>query len=352
LPPWGGQNKKGWGMLPWHGWRNKMKTLETTETTCRVELPPELDSALSRLPDGPPWCPELLEELKKIRGRIIAQFTSGKLTHEQCLSRLEGSAKEPEFIVSQYLRGRQEWSTWIFPGEKDEVREMLIKLREQCLAGEKSVVEAKQEFAEYWSWAFQRYAYDIVLDAIPLEFQKPIDFNKLPNKSAFNRVMEYLDDVIEGGDELYPPGLVAFGGTGTGKTRAIFHMIKEAVKRSRGNPSDIRIKRACDLADEIRSLSLHDPGELREDMQEMAKTEWLFIDDLHQVKFTPRYAEELFKLIDNRYRDGMGVLVTCQVPGEALVKKLTGDNKRLEETARAIVRRIRDMCRAVDFDCK
>jgi len=91
---------------------------------------------------------------------------------------------------------------------------------------------------------------------------------------------------------------------------------------------------------------------LREDMQEMAKTEWLFIDDLHQVKFTPRYAEELFKLIDNRYRDGMGVLATCQVPGEALVKKLTGDNKQLEETARAIVRRIRDMCRAVDFDCK
>ena len=102
----------------------------------------------------------------------------------------------------------------------------------------------------------------------------------------------------------------------------------------------------------VRTMAIGNVKQLESELGELAYTEMLFIDDLHQAKFTPRYAEELMRIIEKRYSMGSATLITCQVPGEALVRKLAGDNPQLREVAEAIVRRIRDMCEPIDFDAK
>jgi DNA replication protein DnaC len=187
---------------------------------------------------------------------------------------------------------------------------------------------------------------------VPSEYGYPVDLKKLPNKRAFDEVMGFVRDYDAWLDQGKKDGIVAFGKTGAGKTRSIYQLIMTSVKGNFFRCSDIQVTSAPDLASKVRTMAIGNAKQLEYDLEKLAWSEYLFIDDLHQAKFTPRYAEELMRIIEKRYSAGNSTFITCQVPGVALVKKLTGDSPQLREVAEAIVRRIRDMCEPIDFDAK
>ncbi|SVC87289.1 uncharacterized protein METZ01_LOCUS340143, partial [marine metagenome] len=211
---------------------------------------------------------------------------------------------------------------------------------------------AEEKHKEAIKLAETEWVSDWVLSNVPYEYVRQIDCEKLPNKRAFEEVMQYVDSYSEWLEQGRKDGIVAFGKTGTGKTRSIYRAIIRSVERGSSLCSDFKIISAPDLASMVRTMAIGNARQLESELGELAYTEMLFIDDLHQAKFTPRYAEELMRIIEKRYSMVSGTLITCQVPGEALVRKLAGDNPQLREVAEAIVRRIRDMCEPIDFDAK
>ena len=186
---------------------------------------------------------------------------------------------------------------------------------------------------------------------IPSEYSY-IHPEKLPNIKAYEEVLAYQKDYDAWLENKNRHGIVAFGRTGMGKTKSIYQLIINSLKVDFFGIKDIEFISAPGLASKVRTLATSNVKQLECDLEKFSWSEFFFIDDLHQAKFTPRYSEELFRIIENRYSQNLPTFITCQVPGDALVSKLTADNPQLREIAEAIVRRIRDMCEPIDFDAK
>jgi hypothetical protein len=74
-----------------------------------------------------------------------------------------------------------------------------------------------------------------------------------------------------------------------------------------------------------------------------------FVDDLSQAKLTPHYAERFFALVEHRMARGLPLIVTTQLDGNALARKLAGYEDQFADTAACLVRRLRDFCAPVNF---
>ncbi len=78
----------------------------------------------------------------------------------------------------------------------------------------------------------------------------------------------------------------------------------------------------------------------------------LFIDDLGKSRFTTadgvgKVAEEfLFETVNKRIESGLPTIFTSNLDGDGLEKAMT------DERGKAFVRRLREFCRAVNFDAK
>ena len=200
----------------------------------------------------------------------------------------------------------------------------------------------------------------------PEAFNASIDYARLPNRSAFNQVMTWF---YYGNQNL-----VAFGDTGTGKTRSVYAMLSRLRNKTADSYlwKDKKGMSECDedwcnygvewsslidipatsLAAIVRKLSLRDPAKLSVFIEFLKEASILFIDDITQLRLTDRLAESLYDLMDCRYRECRSLIVTSQVGADGLVDKLAHGDKSLRITARAIVRRISQDgdALAVDFD--
>lgn len=230
---------------------------------------------------------------------------------------------------------------------------------------EKSVTVA-QALRLYEAWIHTLRYYDITRqDLFPAAFGDTLDRARLPNPAAFDRVLTWSPDM--------KCNLIAFGDIGTAKTRAVYTLFYELMKRI---PDDRMWKATgdCDeedddygvgwsglidipataLATRARALALRDPVGLAAFTQHLRQARILFIDDVTQIRLTDRLAEVLYDVIDARYRNNRPLIVTSQVGADSLVEKLAHGDKSLRITARAIVRRISQDGRAmaVDFDAQ
>ena len=206
------------------------------------------------------------------------------------------------------------------------------------------------------AWADEiRQSRTYMYERVP-EIYRQTDPQKLPNRAAYDRLMAM---------DMHARGVVAFGPTGSGKTRAVYDKLMAdhyVPARSEDGPCFYAVN-AVDLSERVRIQSFKEPDRLAAylralrsesedeelDDSTLPYAELLFIDDLHVAKFTPRYAEELYRIVEHRTRAGRPLLITCQMVGDKLVEKLAGDNPAMRETAEAIVRRIREFCEPVNF---
>jgi hypothetical protein len=251
-----------------------------------------------------------------------------------------------KWIVAELSRQRRS----CFCSERDQLTE---RIRE----GEVSATIATKLLLAWAEPVLREERLEYVRSQIPAAFLAPLDRAKMANPFATDQVMTWWTLDKDKSDE--PPdeyienlgrGILAFGSTGSGKTRSILARLAE-VYVEEDSDRKFEFVRTVDLSAQVRRLAPRRGDELEEYIQRLSTVPVLFLDDLHQSKLTPRYAEELFRIVDTRTSsDELPLFVSSQMPGVQLIEKLAGDNPDLRLTAEAILRRLREFCHSIDFD--
>jgi DNA replication protein DnaC len=134
-----------------------------------------------------------------------------------------------------------------------------------------------------------------------------------------------------------PRGLVIYGDTGKGKTRAAFLLCKKlhdkglAVSAFHGN------RFAHDCAKKFGE------GNGENWIEGLVCKDVVFFDDLGKFKLTERVEAELFGLIETRVANLKPVIITTNFIGGDLEAKMTADR------GEPLVRRLREFCESVAF---
>src|SRR5690606_37387974 len=115
-------------------------------------------------------------------------------------------------------------------------------------------------------------------------------------------------------------GLYVHGTPGGGKSHLAFARIREMIR-------DGRSVFAADWASYLRRIrrTFDRPGESEHDIGDaVAKAEIVLIDDLGAGSPTPWAAEQLWSLVNGRYRLGLPLVVTSNLPLGELARKFKG----------------------------
>lgn len=231
-----------------------------------------------------------------------------------------------------------------------------------AIAKEEFVLEAVKKpkraqfiLASYEDWLGEaELVFERQVLPIPSLYRQELLPSLAPNPRSVEKVLSHAvfmrqwhgNTCVIVGDEC-GPGVLACGNPRTAKTRTIYALL---IRLALVGGVGFEAVRANDLQEEVSELALHNPTGLRELRQRLCRTNVLFIDDLHQGKFTPRYAQFLFGVVEARTSEEMPIYVTCQMPAGRLIEKWSADNPEGRETAEAIVGRLREFCVPVDFN--
>jgi hypothetical protein len=204
--------------------------------------------------------------------------------------------------------------------------------------------------------------------ACPPVFQK-FDKSKCENFKAFERAMALPNaDWDEHGcelDERPPHGVLFYGPTGSGKTRAMWQWARELMIENRFRSvfmtDGLGWKTVCwksamnvDAQDDfIQSLTLD------ERIDDLPVFELVLIDDVDKATLTASAANALLALIERRSASGLWIGLTTQLTGAKLQAKIIrdmgadkdGDLDGRTATATSIIRRLKDpsLFQAVNF---
>ncbi len=132
-----------------------------------------------------------------------------------------------------------------------------------------------------------------------------------------------------------PRGLVICGGSGLGKTRSMWELLKRHITAS----DFVFMSGPTSFAS--RMTRAYNQGTSTEWMESVALAPIVAIDDITKLKMTPRVEAELFGIIDHRISYQLPIIVTAQ--GNNLSGVWSSDY------AEPLVRRLREFCQVVDF---
>lgn len=217
----------------------------------------------------------------------------------------------------------------------------------------------------------------------PLHMARPIPDNYASATREAARDPVAFDEVMahDHYDDDGKPGLILFGGTGSGKTSAahaklaelrkdgciIHHMgavelsmlVRESATNYRDYARIVRFLAGTEPDGDMAEMVLQcRPEEVLSLFPEVKDDDlfrrWLspggiLIDDLHVPKLTQAYAMALYTIIEARTARQDALILTSQLAGLELLAKWKKDSPELADTATAIVRRIVDHCHPVHF---
>lgn len=235
--------------------------------------------------------------------------------------------------------------------EKATARRLLVEALRKCPGKFQDVVSAYKEWLREVEIGFTEF-----VSTIPIQYRQLLDEKRLRNPGAARKALSAAKFYIPEDEGYFPivwekkeKGLVLFGQTGGGKTRVAYELLRRMRLLA---VVDVRALSATAFAREVRNCGPNGTNQLNQVVDDLVRPEVLLIDDLHQAKFTARYAECLYDVIEQRTSEDKPIIVTCQLIGKELVAKLCHDNPEAEDTAQAIRRRLCDYCDAIDFDAK
>jgi DNA replication protein DnaC len=142
------------------------------------------------------------------------------------------------------------------------------------------------------------------------------------------------------GWSLGPRGLLLVGPTGTGKTRAVYLLLRRLLE------AGVRI-RAFDCAGFGHECGRRFRDGTGEDWADaLAKADLVFLDDVGKVSFTERYQTELFALVERRAANMLPIIATTNMAGDDLQPRMSADR------GQPLVRRLREFCHVVVFPAR
>jgi DNA replication protein DnaC len=138
-----------------------------------------------------------------------------------------------------------------------------------------------------------------------------------------------------------PEGILAHGATGLGKTRCLILRLRTLHFKEHRS---IKFIGAADLGLKCGQLFWEDQSKAAWFIEDLIRVDVLMLDDLDKARFTDRTEAELFHVIDARTANGKPILASLNTTGDELAAMLS------QHRGLPLVRRLRDYCRAVDFD--
>jgi hypothetical protein len=153
------------------------------------------------------------------------------------------------------------------------------------------------------------------LEKCPVEFRDEWD-NRKGDQRLYSRVMQF--------NPTQGRGLLIHGQTDTGKTRAVWRLLKRLAEEGH----EWLFVEAIDLLDNIPERAFSIPV--------------LVIDDLGNDTLTAQKEVKLLKILRTRANWHRPVIITTQFVGDSLQKRFTET-----ATAQAVIRRLRSFCDAV-----
>lgn len=248
------------------------------------------------------------------------------------------------------------------PQQKAALIAMAIELNNEVLAGTITAALAIGKWATLFKEIekdieassnrhYRRSLLEIKVAPIYLE---PIDLARIPNKYAYDQVMSWFRPLPKehgltniGVAKHYGRGLLCFGKTGAGKTRSVLaRLIDLFVYKN----IDFIAEPSLRLYSNIVSYARSDPDSVEDLVMNLIKTPILLIDDICKIKLTPRFGQELYRVIEQRTNRYSPIITTTQLTGDSLIDKWTGKDEGMRDIAEAIVRRLREFCEPINFD--
>lgn len=166
----------------------------------------------------------------------------------------------------------------------------------------------------------------------PPEYRKDVDPKLLPDdiaRNAFGRAMKWSHTMGK--------GLILHGGTGRGKTRAAWQIVKrhhfDGIKVSSFDVSSFGYMASKKAMDQ----------NLEEWIEYLSRVRLLFWDDFGQMVFTERVQESVMAIVERRTSRGLPMLITTNDIGDSLARKFN-DNR-----GAMVVRRLREYCYSQSF---
>lgn len=143
-----------------------------------------------------------------------------------------------------------------------------------------------------------------------------------------------------------PRSLFIAGDIGTGKTFLASCLAADLIRRK----AQVRW---CNVGDVLRTIrSSFDRKDVTEEdtIKQFTDPCVLVLDDLGKERPTEWALEQLFSIINTRYDAAKPIIVTTNYGGIDLVKRLMPKGETDDTTARAIVDRLREMCKVIKLE--
>ncbi len=135
-----------------------------------------------------------------------------------------------------------------------------------------------------------------------------------------------------------PKGLLLHGGTGAGKSRIAWALLRREFVAGRSVRS---INHGAGL--KYGALFTQSTQAAEDWVKGLIEPDILFMDDVFKSKLTDSWEAALFTVVSSRTEKRRPIIVTCNDEGSTLIKRTTDDR------GAALIRRLREFCKAISF---
>ena len=155
------------------------------------------------------------------------------------------------------------------------------------------------------------------------------------NKYVLDVVNDYIN---KNKDIMKPDSLIIMGKSDTGKT----HLAAAIANKLIENDKTVLMERLTNLLDRIRETYENNTKSENELIEIYSNVDMLIIDDLGTEKISSWALEKLYTIIQNRYENGLPIIITTRFNKEGLIERFSYSKD--SDLVDAMISKLYQMC--------
>lgn len=155
------------------------------------------------------------------------------------------------------------------------------------------------------------------------------------NKYVLDVVNDYIN---KNKDTMKPDSLIIMGKSDTGKT----HLAAAIANKLIENDKTVLMERLTNLLDRIRETYENNTKSENELIEIYSNVDMLIIDDLGTEKISSWALEKLYTIIQNRYENGLPIIITTRFNKEGLIERFSYSKD--SDLVDALISKLYQMC--------